>query len=33
MERVDEEFFSYIKPKAGKRGISFIFNVRRNKQK
>ena len=28
MEKVDKEFYSYIKPKAGEYGISFIYNVR-----
>lgn len=27
MERVDGEFYSYIKPKAGEQGISFIYKV------
>lgn len=30
MEKVDKEFYSYIKPKTGEQGISFIFNVRLN---
>lgn len=28
MDRVDKEFYSYVKPKDGERGISFIYNVR-----
>lgn len=27
MEKVDKEFYSYVKPKAGEQGISFIYNV------
>ncbi len=27
MERIDKEFYSYVKPKAGEQGISFIYNV------
>ena len=30
MEKVDKEFYSYVKPKAGEQGISFIYNVRIN---
>ncbi len=30
MEKVDKEFYSYIKPKSGEQGISFIYNVRIN---
>ena len=27
MEKVEKEFYTYIKPKAGEKGISFIYNV------
>lgn len=27
MEKIDKEFYSYVKPKAGEEGISFIYNV------
>jgi len=30
MEKVDKEFYSCIKPKAGEQGISFIYNVHLN---
>lgn len=30
MEKIDKEFYSYVKPKAGEQGISFIYNVRIN---
>lgn len=30
MEKVHKEFYSYVKPKAGEQGISFIYNVRIN---
>lgn len=30
MEKVDKEFYSYVKPKEGEQGISFIYNVRIN---
>ena len=28
MEKVEKEFYSYVKPKEGEQGISFIYNVR-----
>ncbi len=28
MEKVDKPFYSYVKPKTGKQGISFIYHVR-----
>ncbi len=30
MESIDKEYFSYVKPKSGEQGISFIYNVRIN---
>lgn len=27
MEKVDKEFYSYVKPKEGEQGISFVYNV------
>ncbi len=30
MEKMDKEFYSYVKPKEGEQGISFIYNVRIN---
>ncbi|MDE7293158.1 MAG: GNAT family N-acetyltransferase [Oscillospiraceae bacterium] len=30
MEKVDKEYYSYVKPKPGEEGISFIYNVRIN---
>ena len=30
MEKVDKEFYSYVKPKEGEQGISFIYNVHIN---
>ncbi|MDE6593902.1 MAG: GNAT family N-acetyltransferase [Oscillospiraceae bacterium] len=30
MEKADKEFYSYVKPKPGEEGISFIYNVRIN---
>lgn len=27
MDKVDQEYYSYVKPKAGEQGISFIYNV------
>lgn len=38
MEKMDKEYYSYVKPKAGEQGITFIYNVllkvlRRNKRK
>lgn len=30
MERFDKEFYSYLKPKEGEQGISFIYNVNIN---
>ncbi len=30
MEKVDKEFYSYVKPKEGEQGISFVYNVRIN---
>ncbi|MDE7362649.1 MAG: GNAT family N-acetyltransferase [Oscillospiraceae bacterium] len=30
MDKVDKEFYSYVKPKEGEQGISFIYNVRVN---
>lgn len=30
MEKVDKDFYSYVKPKEGEQGISFIYNVRIN---
>ena len=30
MEKVDKEFYSFLKPKSGEQGISFIYNVHVN---
>lgn len=30
MEKFDKEFYSYVKPKEGEQGISFIYNLRIN---
>lgn len=30
MEKIDKEFYSYVQPKEGEQGISFIYNVRIN---
>ena len=30
MEKFDKEFYSYVKPKEGEQGISFIYNVHIN---
>ena len=30
MEKFDKEFYSYVKPKDGEQGISFIYNVHIN---
>lgn len=28
MDRIDKDFYSYVKPKEGEQGISFVYNVR-----
>lgn len=30
MEKTDKKYYSYLKPKSGEQGISFIYNVRIN---